>query len=105
VLFSLRDWVTKLEEGRVDPSEIPFSLGELAQKMGVLRIENLDFLSFDSLGSLYMGAWEENLVLKFQLARPSRRYAVGVSAGVIERAAGLSPIVRIHAWRERVPGL
>jgi len=105
VLFSLREWVTKLEEGRVDQSEIPFSLGELAQKMGVLRIDNLDFLSFDSLGSLYMGAWEENLVLKFQLARPSRRYAVGVAAGVVERGAGLSPMVRIHAWRERVPGL
>ena len=59
VLFSLREWVTKLEEGRVAPGEIPFALGELAQKMSVLRIDNLDFLSFDSLGSLYMGATEE----------------------------------------------
>ena len=105
VLFSLREWVTKLEEGRVAPGEIPFALGELAQKMSVLRIDNLDFLSFDSLGSLYMGATEENLVLKFELARPSRRYAVGVAAGVVERGDGLSPMIRIHAWRERVPGL
>ena len=105
VLFSLREWVTKLEEGRVEPGELPFALGELAQKMSVLRIDTLDFLSFDSLGSLYMGAKEANLVLKFEFARSSRRYAVGVAAGVVERGAGLSPTVRIHAWRERVPGL
>ena len=103
-LFSLREWLRALEEGDVAPGDIPFHPSEIAERMAYLRVDELDFISFDALGSLYMGAQEANLVLKFELARPSGRYAVGVSAGVIERAAGLTPTVRLHAWRKRVPG-
>lgn len=100
VLFSLRAWQRKLEEGDVTTAEIPFHPSELPVKMNVLRTEELDFVSFDALGSFYMGAQEANLVLKFDLPRPSGRYAVGLAAGVVERGSDLAPEVRMHAWKK-----
>ena len=100
VLFSLEAWQRKLEEGDVATTEIPFHPSELPVRMNALRTEELDFAAFDALGSLYMGAKEANLVLKFDLARPSGRYAVGLAAGVVERGSGLALEVRMHAWRK-----
>jgi hypothetical protein len=100
VLFSLQAWQRKLEEGDVTTAEIPFHPSELPVKLNVLRTEELDFVSFDALGSFYMGAKEANLVLKFDLPRPSGRYAVGLAAGVVERGSGLAPEVRMHAWKK-----
>ena len=104
VLFSLREWQRKLEEGRVEPGEIPFPVQELPLRMAQLRTDEVNFIAFDTLGALYMGATEANLVLKFELARPSGRYTVGVAAGVVELGELLAPEVRIHGWR-RAPGL
>ena len=100
VLFSLEAWQRKLEEGDVATTEIPFHPSELPVRMNVLRTEELDFVAFDALGSLYMGAKEANLVLNFELLRPSGRYAVGLAAGVVERGSGLAPEVRMHAWKK-----
>jgi hypothetical protein len=100
LMFSLEAWQRKLEEGDVTTAEIPFHPSELPQRMAVLRTEALDFLSFDALGSLYMGAKEANLVLKFELPRPSGRYAVGLAAGVVERGSGLAPELRMHGWKK-----
>jgi hypothetical protein len=98
--FSLRDWVTKLEEGNVDPREIPFSISEIPEKLAFLRLEELDSLSFDAFGSLYLGNREKDVLLKFELDRPSGRYAVGLAAGLVERGFDLSPIIRMHAWKK-----
>lgn len=98
-VFSLEEWQTKLEEGALRTSEIPFPPGELPVRMDALRTDELDFLSFDALGSLYLGATEEDLVLKFELPRPSGRYTVGLAAGVVERGSDSSPEVRMHAWK------
>jgi hypothetical protein len=67
-----------------------------------LEIEELDFLSFDSFGSLYTGCRKASLVLKFELDRPSGRYVVGLAAGVVERGEGLPPSIRMHAWKKSV---
>ncbi|HSF15651.1 MAG TPA: prepilin-type N-terminal cleavage/methylation domain-containing protein [Vicinamibacteria bacterium] len=98
VIFSLRRWQVRLEEGRVEPRELPFPLQELPERMTYLRTNQVDFIAFDSLGSLYMGARERNLVLKFQLDRPSGRYAVGVAGGVVGGS------IRIHAWKKTTLG-
>jgi hypothetical protein len=98
--FSLRDWVRKLEEGKVEPREIPFSISELPEKLAFLRLEELDSLSFDAFGSLYLGNREKNVMLKFELDRPSERYAVGLAAGLVERGFDLAPVVRMHAWKK-----
>ncbi|HXV62724.1 MAG TPA: prepilin-type N-terminal cleavage/methylation domain-containing protein [Vicinamibacteria bacterium] len=98
VIFSLRRWQVRLEEGRVAPRELPFPLQELPQRMAYLRTGEVDFIAFDSLGSLYMGARERNLVLKFELDRPSGRYAVGVAGGVVGGS------IRLHAWKKTALG-
>jgi prepilin-type N-terminal cleavage/methylation domain-containing protein len=98
--FSLRDWVSRLEEGKVGPREIPFSISEIPEKLAFLRLEELDSLSFDAFGSLYLGNREKDVLLKFELDRPSGRYAVGLAAGLVERGEGLSPIIRMHAWKK-----
>ncbi len=100
VVFSLEQWQRKLEEGDVETTEIPFHPSELPLRMNVLRTDELDFLSFDALGSLYMGAKEANLVLKFELPRPSGRYTVGIAAGIVDRGFGLTPELRMHAWKK-----
>ena len=73
---------------------------EGAPALGSLEIEDFDFLSFDSFGSLYLGSRRASLVLKFELERPSGRYQVGLSAGVLERGGALPPSIRMHAWRK-----
>jgi hypothetical protein len=105
IRFSLAEWLTRLEEGDVDPREIPFPQAELPRHLAYLRVDELDSLSFDALGSLYLGSRDGNLMLKFELPRPSGRYAVGVAAGVVERGLDLSSIVRMHAWKKTVLGL
>ena len=104
VLFSLQEWMAKLEDGDVAAREIPFPVTELPARLSAIRTEALDFIAFDELGSLYMGAEEQNLVLKFELARPSGRYAVGVAAGVVERGPDLAPHVKFHAWKKSTLG-
>jgi hypothetical protein len=49
-----------------------------------------------------MGCRKSSLVLKFELDRPSGRYVIGLAAGVVERGEGLSPEIRMHAWKKSV---
>jgi hypothetical protein len=100
LVFSLERWQRALEEGAVETTTLPFHPSELPVRMSVLRTEELDFVSFDALGALYMGAKRANLVLKFDLPRPSGRYTVGLAAGVVERGVGLTPELRMHAWKK-----
>jgi hypothetical protein len=101
-LFSLDSWQTKLQEGDLEPRELPFSLQELAGRMGELATDELDFVAFDDYGSLYLGSQNNNLVLKFELDRPSGLYTVGLSATVEESASG-EGTVTYQAWKKR-PG-
>jgi hypothetical protein len=100
-LFSLREWREGLLDVKADPRDLPIAL-EGVEALPSLEIEDLDFLSFDSFGSLYMGCRKASLVLKFELDRPSGRYVVGLAAGVVERGEGLSPLIRMHAWKKSV---
>ena len=100
-VFSLREWREGLMEVQGDPRELPFAM-EGVTALPSLEIEELDFLSFDSFGSLYTGCRRASLVLKFELDRPSGRYIVGLSAGVVERGEGLPPAIRMHAWKKNV---
>jgi hypothetical protein len=100
-LFSLREWREGLLDVKSDPRDLPFAL-EGVEALPGLEIEELDFLSFDSFGSLYTGCRKASLVLKFELDRPSGRYVVGLAAGVVERGEGLSPVIRMHAWKKNV---
>ena len=62
--------------------------------------EALDFIAFDHLGLLYIGAKDQNLVLKFDLDRPDARYHVEV-IGVVDLprdSTSVSPRVRLQAW-------
>jgi hypothetical protein len=98
-LFSLREWREGFLDVKTDPRDLPFAM-EGVPALPSLEIEELDFLSFDSFGSLYMGCRKTSLVLKFELDRPSGRYVVGLAAGVVERGEGLSPSIRMHAWKK-----
>lgn len=100
VVFSLEEWQRSLEEGDVRTTEIPFHPSELPSRMSALRTDELDFLAFDAFGSLYVGAQEADLVLEFELPRPSGRYTVGLAAGVVERRPDSKPEVRMHAWKK-----
>lgn len=104
VLFSLREWRRKLQEGDFAPREIPFPLSELPRRFDSLDIEEIDSISFDEGGSLYVAVRKKNVVLKFELDRPSGRYAVGLAAGVVERGLGQAPVVRMHAWKKSAQG-
>ena len=67
--------------------------------------DDLDFLTFDSLGLMYVGAREADLVLQFDLdRRRDERNAVGLSAVVEETPAGRAPRVRFEAWKLRYLG-
>jgi hypothetical protein len=99
-LFSLREWRDGVQDVRSDPREL-FAL-EGVEALPSLELEELDFLSFDSFGSLYMGCRKASLVLKFELDRPSGHYVLGLAAGVVERGEGLSPLIRMHAWKKSV---
>lgn len=100
-LFSLREWREGLLDVKTDPRELPSTM-EGVPALPSLEIEELDFLSFDSFGSLYTGCRKASLVLKFELDRPSGRYVVGLAAGVVERGEGLPPSIRMHAWKKSV---
>jgi hypothetical protein len=100
-LFSLREWRDGLLDVKTDPRELPFAF-QGVEALPSLEIEELDFLSFDSFGSLYMGCRKASLVMKFELDRPSGRYVVGLAAGVVERGEGLSPSIRMHAWKKSI---
>ncbi len=100
-VFSLRDWREGLMDANADPRDLPWAM-EGVPALPSLEIEDLDSLSFDSFGSLYMGCRKASLVLKFELDRPSGRYIVGLAAGVVERGEGLSPAIRMHAWKKSV---
>jgi hypothetical protein len=68
--------------------------------------EALDFIAFDHLGLLYIGAKDRNLVLKFDLDRPDARYHVEIT-GVVALPRDLtstSPKVRLQAWTKNPLG-
>jgi prepilin-type N-terminal cleavage/methylation domain-containing protein len=100
-LFSLRTWREGVQEAKADAGDLPYAM-EGVSALPSLDIEELDFLSFDNFGSLYMGCRKASLVLKFELDRPSGRYVVGLAAGVVERGEGLAPSIRMHAWKKSV---
>ena len=100
-LFSLREWRDGLLDVKSDPRALPFAI-QGVPALPSLEIEELDFLSFDSFGSLYMGCRKASLVLKFELDRPSGRYVIGLAAGVVERGEGPSPSIRMHAWKKNI---
>ncbi len=100
-LYSLREWRDGLLDFKADPRELSFVMPGVSG-LPTLDIDELDFLSFDSFGSLYMGCRKASLVLKFELDRPSGRYVIGLAAGVVERGPGLSPSIRMHAWKKSI---
>ncbi|HEY7700417.1 MAG TPA: hypothetical protein VIE88_18460, partial [Vicinamibacteria bacterium] len=100
-LFSLREWREGLLDVKTDPRDLPLAMPGVSA-LPSLEIEDLDFLSFDSFGSLYTGSRRSSLVLKFELDRPSGRYVIGLAAGVVERGEGLTPRIRMHAWKKTV---
>jgi hypothetical protein len=97
-VFSLREWREGVVEAKATPGELPLAM-EGVSALPSLEIEELDFLSFDSFGSLYTGSRSASLVLKFELDRPSGRYVVGLAAGLVERGEGLAPAIRMHSWK------
>lgn len=85
-----------------------FSLNEFRDKTvrlsSTLLPEQLDFVAFDDYGLLYVGATEQDLVLKFDLGRPDARHEVEIAGVALERtgaAEGTLPDVKLHAWRKR----
>jgi prepilin-type N-terminal cleavage/methylation domain-containing protein len=100
-VFSLREWREGLMDVQTDPRNLPPPT-EGASALPSIALEELDFVSFDAFGSLYTGSRKASLVLKFELDRPSGRYVVGLAAGVVERGEGLSPAIRMHAWKKSV---
>jgi len=85
----------ELEEGKLPPGSLLIP--------GGLVPEKLDFLAFDSVGSLYLGAPEKNLVLKFDFNRPGPglRHAVGVAA-VVDASGERPRRVRLHTWKQGI---
>jgi hypothetical protein len=100
-VFSLREWREGVTEVKATPGELSLAR-EGVSALPSLDIEELDFLSFDSFGSLYTGCRSASLALKFELDRPSGRYVVGLAAGVVERGEGLTPAIRMHSWKKSV---
>ncbi len=90
-LFRLEEFQEDVMEGRQPRGSVQFP--------NALLPEELDFVAFDNLGRLYMGAGSKDLVLEFELDRPDVRHMVGVSAVVVDDAeGGTSPSLRIQAW-------
>ena len=76
------------------------TMAKPSQLPTTLLPEALDFIAFDHLGLLYIGAKDQNLVLKFDLDRPDARYHVEV-IGVVDLprdSTSVSPRVRLQAW-------
>ncbi len=97
ISFSLARWQDRLESASSGSMDLPLSL---VSALGTLRPQRLDLIAFDAAGSLYLGSREDDLVLQFELPRPSGRYAVGLAATVVDRGAGLPPEIRMHAWKK-----
>lgn len=90
-VFSLAQWREELDSGGVESAELD---------TGTLRPERLSFIAFDWTGALYLGASDDDAVFRFELPRSNGRYAVGLSAAVVERGFGLRPEIRMHAWKK-----
>lgn len=103
-VFSFREWRTSASESRLDPREMQLATEVMSDRLAFTDVEELDCLSFDALGSLYTGNRDASLVLKYELDRPSGRYAVGIAGGVVQRGEGLAPVIRMHAWKKRQGG-
>ena len=99
-VFSLSEWRERVETSESEPSELPGSTGAVLQALQVLANERLDFVDFDAAGTLYLGAFDDGVVLEFQLPRSSGRYAVGLSAGIVDGTPGIEGELRMHAWQK-----
>lgn len=101
-VFSLEDFRERTQKGDTGEKDMKASTTMVlsARLPSTLIPERLDFLAFDDLGLLYLGAYEQDLVLKFDLDRSDTRHAVDI-AGVVEdsQTTGTSSKVRLHAWR------
>ena len=100
-VFSLDDLREESMEGRSQDRETETK--RAATSLTSTRLaaslvpETLDFLAFDNLGFLYLGAREKDLVLKFDLDRlGGSRHIVNIAAAT---EAG-SRKARLHAWRK-----
>jgi hypothetical protein len=93
-VFRLSRFRRELEEGKLPPGSMLLPTALVPEK--------LDFLAFDALGALYLGAGEKNLVLKFDFTRPGPglRHAVGVAAVVEPSGEGFR--VRLHTWKKGI---
>ncbi len=100
-VFSLDDFSEESTEGRSQDRETEekraaTSLTSTPLATSLLP-DTLDFLAFDNLGFLYLGAREKDLVLKFDLDRlGSSRHIVNIAAA----AEAESRKARLHAWRK-----
>jgi hypothetical protein len=110
-VFSLSDFAEETMEGRsqdrAQEANRAASMTSSIRLPTLLLPETLDFLAFDNMGFLYLGAREKDLVLKFDLdrAKSSRHIVnvVGAVEGVDGNAAG-RPRVRLQAWRRNRVG-
>ena len=92
-IFKLGDFRTETLEGRSERANTSDTV-PLARLPSALVPERLDFLAFDYLGLLYIGAREQNLVLKFDLDRPDARHTVEIVGVVSEDGTA-----RFHGWK------
>ncbi len=102
-IFSLRRFRSQQQDG-VDENKTSSTNNETivrpAHLPTTLLPESLDFIAFDHLGLLYIGAKDRSLVLKFDLDRPDARYHVEVT-GIVDLPrdpTSTSPRIRLHAW-------
>jgi len=108
-IFSLRTF-REQQQDRMDGTKTSGTATETMVKPSqlppTLLPEALDFIAFDHLGLLYIGAKDQSLVLKFDLDRPDARYHVEV-IGVVDRlreSTSVSPRVRLQAWTRSLLG-
>lgn len=92
-IFRLTNFRTEMVESRLERTTTSDAV-PLARLPSALVPEQLDFLAFDTLGLLYIGAREQNLVLKFDLDRPDARHTVEV-VGVVSE----DDTARFHGWK------
>ena len=100
-VFSLDDFREESMDGRSQDRETEEKRAATsltsARLATTLLPETLDFLAFDNLGFLYLGARDKDLVLKFDLDRlGSSRHVVNIAA-TTEAGSGKA---RLHAWRK-----
>ena len=110
-VFSLEDFAEETMEGRSQDRETErrraASMILSVQLPTTVLPDQLDFLAFDNLGLLYLGAQEKDLVLKFDLDRAgSSRHVVNVAAAALGVSAGGtgSATARLQAWRKNRVG-